>query len=392
MKLLETYILKRIVQMTLVALLPVLAILWTIQVLGRINLVTDSGQSIGSFMTLATLILPTIIPIVLPFAVVIGIAQTLTAMNNDSELAVIDAAAAPRSTLLKPVLVFAALVSVFSFSISNFVEPQVRTSAREMIAAAYADLLSSVIEEKNFRSIQDGLYVEISERHSGRILRGIFIVDQRDPAFDLIYYAREGAVDASGSSLTMKDGEVHRKTPDGKISVIRFDSYGFDLSDMTKKEEGVTSLPSGQRSLSFLLNPDPEDKGYKTSPGAFRAELHKRLSEWLLPFVYGLIAFAIAGDARSHRESRLHPLISSLVIAFLLRWLSFSATNATETEPSMVIAVYAIPIGAGLLAALYIGSGKRWHLPVGLRHRMSALWLAIEAKLPFRRRSNGGAA
>ncbi len=391
MKLIETYILRRIVQMTLAALLPVLAILWTIQVLGRINLVTDSGQSIGSFMKLATLILPTIIPIVLPFAVVIGIAQTLTAMNNDSELAVLDAAAAPRITLIKPVVLFAGLVSLFSFGITNYVEPQVRISARQMIAAAYADLLSSVIEEKNFRSIQDGLYVEISERHSGRILRGIFIVDQRDPAFDLIYYAREGAVDANGTSLTMSNGEVHRKTPDGKISIIRFDSYGFDLSDMTKSEGPQTLSPS-QRGLGFLLNPDPGDKGYSDNPGAYRAELHKRLSEWLFPFVYGLIAFAIAGDARSHREARLHPLVSSLIIAFLLRWLSFSAANATETQPLAVVAVYAVPLLAGGAAAVYIVSGKKPRLPAALRRRLSLLWQRVEARLPFRRGSSGGPA
>lgn len=93
MKLLEVYILRRIFQMFIVALIPVLTIIWTIQVLGRINLVTDTGQSIGSFMLLASFILPTIVPVVMPFALVIGITQTLTAMNNDSELPVIDAAA-----------------------------------------------------------------------------------------------------------------------------------------------------------------------------------------------------------------------------------------------------------------------------------------------------------
>ena len=54
MKILEQYILRRVVLMFLTALLPVLAIIWTTQVLRRINLVTDSGQSVGSFMLLAT--------------------------------------------------------------------------------------------------------------------------------------------------------------------------------------------------------------------------------------------------------------------------------------------------------------------------------------------------
>lgn len=156
--------------MFLVALLPVLAIIWTIQVLQRINLVTDTGQSMGSFMALATMILPTLIPVVLPFALVIGITQTFTAMNNDSELAIIDAAGSSRSVMFRPVIILAAVLSALSFTITNFIEPPARNSARQMVAAAYADLLSSVIEEKTFRAVQDGLYVQIAQRQ-GRILR-----------------------------------------------------------------------------------------------------------------------------------------------------------------------------------------------------------------------------
>jgi len=104
MKLLESYILGRVTRLSVAALLPVLAIIWIVQALGNIDLVTDSGQSISSFMLLATLILPTIIPAVLPFAVVIGTTQTLTAMNNDSELTVIDASGASRNVILRPII------------------------------------------------------------------------------------------------------------------------------------------------------------------------------------------------------------------------------------------------------------------------------------------------
>ena len=267
MKLLESYIMRRVIQMFLVALLPVLAIIWTTQVLNRINLVTDNGQSVGSFMKLATLILPTIIPIVLPFAAVIGVSQTLTSMNNDSELTVIEAAGASRWTIIRPVIILAGVLSLFSFTIDNLIEPKVRVAAREMVAATYADLLSSVIEEKTFRRVEDGLYIQISERHSGRVLKGLLVADSRDPAFDLIYYAREGAVNAEGTALIMHDGEVHRKIPGGNVSIIRFDSYSFDLSDLTQSR-GQTTLRPGDRSLAYLLNPDPDDKNVREDPGA----------------------------------------------------------------------------------------------------------------------------
>ncbi|WP_311272547.1 MULTISPECIES: LptF/LptG family permease [unclassified Rhizobium] len=362
MTLLERYILRRATQMFLVALLPVLAIIWTIQVLQRINLVTDTGQSMGSFATLATMLLPTLIPVVLPFALVIAITQTLTAMNTDSELAIIDAAGAPRSIIVRPILILGAVLSLVSFGITNFAEPPARTAARQMVAAAYADLLSSVIEEKTFRTIQDGLYVQIGERQ-GRILRGLFVADRRDPNYDLIYYAKEGMIDEGGTSLTMRDGEVQQKTPDGKVSVVKFLSYAFDLSTMSEKADAEPSISSSDASLAFLLSPDETVDSYKKSPGGFRSELHRRLADWLFPFVFALISLVVAGDARSHREARLHPMVAALITAFMLRWLGFYVTNQVKQSAAFIPLVYAVPVVSGTIAAFLLLTGKKLHLP-----------------------------
>ncbi|MDM9648456.1 LptF/LptG family permease [Rhizobium sp. S163] len=386
MKLLETYILRRVGQMFLVALLPVLAIIWTTQVLQRINLVTDSGQSVGSFAKLATLILPSIIPVVLPFALVIGVTQTLTTMNNDSELAVIDAAGARRSIIWRPIIILAAVISAFSFLVDNVVEPKAKTGARQMIAAAYADLLSTVIEEKNFRQIDTGLYVQISERLAGRVLKGLFVVDERDPAFQLIYYAREGAVDEKGTSLIMHDGEVHRKTTTGDVSIIRFDSYSFDLSDLTQNR-GQSTLRASDRELPFLLNPDPADKDYIAKPGSYTAELHRRLTDWMLPLVFSLISLAIAGDARSHREARLHPMVSALVLAFAVRWATFYAANQIETKPIFIGILYALPLGISALAIVSLVSHKRISLLGFIGNWIAIGWRKLQQRFP---RSAGG--
>ncbi|MES5097674.1 LPS export ABC transporter permease LptF [Agrobacterium sp. BA1120] len=362
MTLLERYILRRTTQMFLVALLPVLAIIWTIQVLQRINLVTDTGQSMGSFVTLATMLLPTLIPVVLPFALVIAITQTLTAMNTDSELAIIDASGAPRSIIFKPILILGAVLSLVSFGITNFAEPPARTAARQMVAAAYADLLSSVIEEKTFRTIQDGLYVQIGERQ-GRILRGLFVADRRDPNYDLIYYAKEGMIDEGGTSLTMRDGEVQQKTPDGKVSVVKFLSYAFDLSTMSEKSDNEPSISSSDASLAFLLSPDENVDSYKKSPGGFRSELHRRLVDWMFPFVFALISLVVAADARSHREARMHPMVAALLTAFMLRWLGFYFTNQVKQNAAFIPLVYAVPVVSGGIACFVLLTGKKLHMP-----------------------------
>lgn len=381
MTLIERYIALRVVKMAVASILPVLAVIWIVQVLARVNLVTDSGQSISSFFQLAGLILPTIIPMVIPFGVVIGVAQTFSAMNADSEFAVIDAAGMPRRRLLRPVFIVALGACAISFAVDNLVEPIVRVQARKMIAAVYADLLSSVIEEKTFRKIDDGLYLQISKRLHGRTLSGIFVADYRDPDSELVYYAKEGAIDDAGTTLVMHDGEVDRRSANGDISVVKFDSYAFDLSQLTKSRGGMT-LRAIDRDLPFLFHPDEKDHDYAANKGEYKAELHRRLTEWSFPLVYGLIAFLIAGRARTQREIRLHPVISSLAIAFVLRWLSYYLSNQIAESAYFIIPLYVLPLAIVVLSILLILSARTLRVP---RWMTSGL-----GRNPFRGAAGGG--
>jgi lipopolysaccharide export system permease protein len=238
-----------------------------------------------------------------------------------------------------------------------------------------------VIEEKNFRQIDTGLYVQISERLAGRVLKGLFVVDERDPAFQLIYYAREGAVDEKGTSLIMHDGEVHRKTTTGDVSIIRFDSYSFDLSDLTQNR-GQSTLRASDRELPFLLSPDPEDKDYIAKPGSYRAELHRRLTDWMLPLVFSLISLAIAGDARSHREARLHPMVSALVVAFAVRWATFYAANQIETKPIFIGILYALPLGISAMAIASLILHKRISLLGFIGNWIVIGWRKLQKRFP----------
>ncbi|MDO6963681.1 LptF/LptG family permease [Rhizobium alvei] len=374
---LESYIFARMLRMSLTALIPVLAIIWTTQVLGRLNLVTNSGQSISSFFMLATYLLPTIIPIVLPFALSIGVTQTLNTMNVDSEMAVIDAAGAPRKMIYKPALILAALTCVVSFTVDNMVEPVSRLAMRQTIAAAYADLLSTVIEEKTFRRIDEGLYVEISERGQGRTLRGLFVADSRDPRFEMLYYAREGAVDAKGGTLIMKDGEIHRKTLEGSVSVIHFDSYSFDLSELSE-QKGQARLKAGDRDLLFLLNPDLSDRDYLAHPADFRAELHRRLTDWFFPVTFALMSLVAAGSSHSSRELGVHPLVYSLGFGFVYRWLTFFLADRIESETGTPEALYLFVILTNIALVMLLVRksarlGRRRIIRTSLEFCMSAV-------------------
>jgi lipopolysaccharide export system permease protein len=360
----ERYLLRRMTALFFAATGASLGIVWTVQALAKINLVTDTGQSIGAFLKLASLLLPTVVPIVLPFAVLIGITQTLTTMNTDSELAVIAASGARRSVVYKPAVFLALLVCAVVALVSHVVEPYSRQAVRAMVASANSDLLALAVQEGSFKKVEENLYIQISERLPDGQLGGIFMADSRDPSADLIYYAKTGFVakNADTSMLVMNDGEAHRKDPHGgNFSIIRFNSYAFDLSAFQKTAGGIVLLPK-DHTTKYLLNPDKNDKEYQSRPQRFAGVLHKRLTAWIYPLVFALIALAVAGGARSHRESRLNATMESAGAAMALRWAGLYVEDLAEDSMIGVYALYLLPAAAICLCVWAIARQRRLRL------------------------------
>jgi lipopolysaccharide export system permease protein len=301
----------------------------------------------------------------MPFALIIAITQTLSTMNQDSELVVINASGAPRSAVMRPILMLAAIISIVSFLVANYVDPYARMNMRAMIANASADLLNVVVQEGSFRKLADNLYIQIAERRGDGSIGGLFIADSRDPTLDLIYYAADGNIASTpaGDMLLMKDGEVQRRdVSDGTVSIIKFNSYAFDLSQFTSAGDDFV-IYAKDRPLTYLLNPDPNDPILQTRPLRYKAELHRRLTEWLYPVVFALIALAFAGDSRSHREARVSASFSAISTALLVYWAGYFSADRADKDETYIVMMYLVPIGVMLVTGFALLTGRRVGLP-----------------------------
>lgn len=398
MKVVERYIMRRAFVVFMAALVWTLAIVWTTQVLAKIDLVTDSGQSALTFFEVAALILPSIIPIVVPFALVVAVAQTLSVMNSDSELAVVNAAGASRWTIVRPIMLLALAAAVF-FLCRRQRHRSLRT-AEEPGPGGIVTRGSVVADhpEGTFRKIDDGLFLQVGERLPNNRLGGIFVADSREEGVNLVYYAKTGSIIERGGEkvLMMNDGVIHRKTLTGDLSVIRFTSYAFDMSAFMAAASAVTLLPKDQ-TTQYLLNPSANDKYYQQSPYEYRAEVNQRFSEWTYSMVFALIALAVAGDARSHREARVNPLITAITISLFVRWLGFFAASKADEIPQYAYMVYGVPIVASAVAIWFIVSNRTLELPVtwadwmtNFASRIADSWNAFKLRLSRRGTSGQG--
>ena len=111
--------------------------------------------------------------------------------------------------------------------------------------------------------------------------------------------------------------------------------------------------------IDVVLDVDPRLIEFR----ADQAELALRFSDWAYCLAFAMIALAVAGDARSHREARIHPLITAVCIALFVRWLGFFAAGKANTNSFYNYLVIAVPFGASAVAGWVIFSNRRMELP-----------------------------
>jgi lipopolysaccharide export system permease protein len=360
MKLIERYIFRRVLALSLTTLCATTAIVLTTQVLLRVNILTESGESLGTFLKLALFLVPAMAMLVMPFALLIGASQNLNAMNGDSELAVIEASGGSNLLIAKPVMLIAVAMTLISLASSLFVEPWSNRQLREIVSAASADLMSFAVQSGTFKRVSKNLYIQIDEQLPGGDFGGIFIVDLRNPQMQLIYYAKRGAIRTvdGNNFLVMQQGEIQRKNQEtGQISTITFASYALDFATFDASQRTTTYYPK-ERSTTYLFSPDPNDPIVKSAPAQIRGEIHRRFSEWLYPLLFGLIAVYFGGAARSNRDERLWSLGLSVLIALAFRSVGFLVVGNSGQSLVSALLCYLVPLSGIVIFAVLVAFHK----------------------------------
>src|SRR5262245_11781259 len=217
----------------LVVCASVTALMWITQALRDIDLMTNQGQSIFVFIGITGLIVPLLVQIIAPIALMIAVAHVLNKLGNDSELIVMNAAGMPPWILFRPFLAVGIVVSLLVAAISIYVSPWGLRELRRWATEVRADLVGNVVQPGRFTKIEDKLTLHIRERRPNGQLLGIFIDDQRNPKERASILAEHGDIvkEARGLFLVLENGTVQRhETGQRDPTLVLFNRYGYDLS------------------------------------------------------------------------------------------------------------------------------------------------------------------
>jgi lipopolysaccharide export system permease protein len=365
MKLIESYIFRRMLNAFLLTLVTLSTTVWMTQALRAFDLVTGQGQSVGTFFRITVLLLPGLATIVSPIAMLIAVIYTFDSLNLDSELVVINASGASQKTLLKPVFIMGLIGALFLAMMTLYFTPLSLRLWRTLITDVRADIVTTILKEGEFMKISEGLTFHLRQRAPDGTLEGIFVSDDSSPENTVTYLAENGIIldNPLGTFLIMRDGTIQRRNKsDGAISMIEFSSYAFDLSTFASRAN-VPAFRPAERTTTYLMNPSPEDRYYQRHPEQFTAEFHNRLSAPLYAFIFAILPLAYIGQAESTRNGRGLTIATAVMVAVLIRIFGYYLGSVAETYSFVIPLLYLLPVAATVVAMVLVLRGIQLRVP-----------------------------
>jgi lipopolysaccharide export system permease protein len=371
------YIFRTTLGAFLVVLISVTTLMWITQALRDVDLMTNQGQSILTFIGLTALIIPLLVMIIAPIAFMVAMSHVLSKLATDSELIVMNAAGMPPWHLLRPFLAVGAIVSLLVVAIAAYVSPKCLRELGHWISQIRADLVTHIVQPGRFVPLSGGaLTLHIRERLPNGQLLGIFIDDQRDPKERVTFLAEQGDIITrdGGTYLLLAEGSVQRQENGGRDpGIVLFDRYAFDLSQLSSRgDSGPQKYSARERYIWELYGQSPDDPSMSGRPEQMVAELHDRITAPLYPLVIAVLTFAYLGAPRTTRQGRTMSLLSAFGAIMILRGLGFVGMLA-GTHVAAALAIPYIALGLALILGYWgITRGVTLEPPAFIVDRITA--------------------
>jgi lipopolysaccharide export system permease protein len=344
------YIFRTTLGAFVLILVSLTALIWLATALRDLDLMTSQGQTILVFIGITSLVIPQLLMIIAPIALVIAAAHVLNKLATDSELIVMNAAGMSPWRLFRAFMAVAGVVSILVVLLGSYLSPRSLRELRRLAAEVRADFVANIVQPGRFIPLDRGLTFHIRERQPDGLLLGIFLDDRRDPKEQSTILAEQGKIvqNEQGTYLLLQNGNVQRHVTDERDpTIVLFERYAFDMSRLAgASQAAITTFSVRERYSWDLIKPDPRDPEFRREPGQFRAELHDRIVSPFYPLAFMIVAYAYLGAPRTTRQSRTWSLVSAVGAVAALRMIGFASMVIGIKNPVAIAFQYVAVLSA----------------------------------------------
>ncbi|MFW0778019.1 MAG: LPS export ABC transporter permease LptF [Rickettsiales bacterium] len=350
------YITRHLVHSMLLITLSLTSIVWLTQALRFIDVIVNQGVSIMVFLTLTVLLVPSLILMILPPALLCSVLFVYNKLKIESELVVMQAAGLSRWRLGLPAIQVAAGVAIIGYFIAMYLQPVSYKQFKEMQFFLRNNYASILLQDGVFNSPVPGLTVFIRERDENNILHGILVHDARTPDVSITMMAEEGKLveTAQGPRFLMVNGNRQEKQ-NGKLSFLNFEKYTLDISLYTK-EMGKRYKDPQELFLHELFRYD-DTRSMQDNLKRY-AEGHQRILWPAYSLCITLVALAVLLSGEFNRRGHWRRIAMAVGFGVVILFASVGFRGMVAMNPSLVILAYLNLFIPCIIAAHVLSGGS----------------------------------
>jgi lipopolysaccharide export system permease protein len=326
MRLIDVYILRRVLMPLLAAVGIAMAALLMQRLIHLLDLFANRGSPLSIILKMLGNLVPFYLGIALPAALFIGVLYAGSRLSNESELDAMRASGLSLLRLMVPILALAAVLVVISSYLLGWLQPYTRFGYRALVHLVTDTQWDSAIERGAFFTGFGDKTILIGDiSDGGRTLTKIFVKEKDGAGNSIILTAERGDLKKQADLslvLSLQNGIRSETSSNGDSTrAMTFDQLDLPLESIAPdpfrpRGEKESELTFTELVRFYFNTPDYLDIEDIT------AELHERLVRTVSIFFLPFLAFPVGISSRRTAKS-VRMVVGVLFLIFYYEVLQF---------------------------------------------------------------------
>lgn len=246
------YFFKEFFSFFAIILFALTAIVWTVQAVNYLELVTEDGHAFNVYFMYSVLGIPKIITKLVPFTFLTALLLTILKFEKSNELIVLWTSGINKIRIVNVFFLISILVTLLQLIFASTLSPASLNFSRSLVKNSDIKFFSSMLKERKFNDTVKNLTVFVEKKNIDGTVNNIFLRNDTNEDESSTTFAKKGYLKEKEDAnfLVMLDGVTQKEKKDGQISFIHFKKSQINLSEYSTK---TTSWPKIQENTTFKL-------------------------------------------------------------------------------------------------------------------------------------------
>ena len=243
---------KEIFLFFLVSSIALTLIIWVIQAVNYLDIVTEDGHSFKVYFLFTLLSLPKIFSQSLPFVFFLSVFYIVSDYEDKNQLLIYWSYGVNKLQVINQIIQLSLIFVIFQIIFSTIAVPYTQDKSRSYIRSSNLDFFPNLIKPKKFIDTVKGLTIFIDEKNEDGSFSKILLKDETNTNNIQIIIAEKGNIILKDNKKTflLNNGEILKVNKNNKTTSFNFRTTQFNLENYSSK---TTKTPKVQEIATIDL-------------------------------------------------------------------------------------------------------------------------------------------